>query len=40
MGNDILKENLYMQEDVMTLFCLLRVANSLLMILDIIIDLD
>jgi len=35
MGNDILKENLYMQEDTMTLFCLLRVANSLLIIDDI-----
>ena len=32
IGDDILKENLYMQEDAMTLFCLLRVANSLIII--------
>ena len=32
MGDDILKENLYLQEDAMTLFCLLRVANSLIFI--------
>ena len=35
MGDDILKENLYMQEDAMTLFCLLRVANSMIIIDDI-----
>jgi len=35
MGDDVLKEDLYMQEDAMTLFCLLRVANSLIIIEDI-----
>ena len=35
IGNDTLKEHLYMQEDAMTLFCLLRVANSMLIIEDI-----
>ena len=35
IGEEILKESLYMQEDTMTLFCLLRVANSLIIIEDI-----
>jgi len=35
MGDDFLKEDLYMQEDTVTLFCLLRVANSLIIIDDI-----
>ena len=35
MGDDTLKENLYMQEDAMTLFCLLRVAKSLIILEDI-----
>ena len=35
MGDDILNESLYMQEDAITLFCLLRVANSLIIIDDI-----
>ena len=33
--DDTLKEKLYSQEDAMTLFCLLRVANSLIIIEDI-----
>lgn len=35
MGEDVLKESLYMQEDAMTLFCLLRAANSMIFIDDI-----
>ena len=35
MGDDILKEDLYYQEDAMTLFCLLRIAHSLVIIDDI-----
>ena len=34
MGDDFLKEDLYMQEDTVTLFCLLRVANSMIIIDD------
>ena len=35
MGNDILNENLSFQEDAMQLFCLLRVAKSLIIMKDI-----